>query len=79
MGANANDKLKRTEAIIYSMTAKERANPNIIDGSRRLRIAKGSGLPVQEINLLLKNFKQMKVMMKKMQNTRFDLTSFFGR
>jgi signal recognition particle subunit SRP54 len=79
MGTDANDKLKRTEAIIHSMTAKERANPNIIDGSRRLRIAKGSGLSVQEINLLLKNFKQMKVMMKKIQNTRFDLTSLFSR
>jgi signal recognition particle subunit SRP54 len=65
IGADANEKVKQTEAINHSMTIKERANPNIIDGSRRLRIAKGSGLPVQEVNLLLKNFKQMQIVMKK--------------
>ncbi|MDR1590698.1 MAG: signal recognition particle protein [Puniceicoccales bacterium] len=79
VNSDANDKLKRAEAIIYSMTAKERANPNIIDGSRRLRIAKGSGLSVQEVNLLLKNFKQMQAMMKKMKSSRFDLASLLGR
>ncbi|MDR2812333.1 MAG: signal recognition particle protein [Puniceicoccales bacterium] len=79
MGADASNKVKRTEAIIHSMTAKERANPNIIDGSRRLRIAKGSGLSVQEVNLLLKKFKQMQTMMKKMKNSRFDWTSFGSR
>ncbi|MDR1907128.1 MAG: signal recognition particle protein [Puniceicoccales bacterium] len=79
VGPETNNKVKQTEAIIYSMTAKERANPNIIDGSRRLRIAKGSGLSVQEVNVLLKNFKQMQVMMKKMKNSRFDLASLFGR
>jgi signal recognition particle subunit SRP54 len=78
IGTDTNNKLKRTEAIIYSMTAKERTNPSIIDGSRRLRIAKGSGLPVQEVNLLLKNFKQMQAMLKKMKNSRFDLASLFG-
>jgi len=57
-----------TEAIINSMNNNERKNPNIIDGSRRLRIAKGSGRPVQEVNALLKQFVQMKKMMKKMKN-----------
>ncbi len=56
-----------TEAIINSMNNKERKNPNIIDGSRRLRIAKGSGRSVQEVNSLLKQFFQMKKMMKKMK------------
>ena len=57
-----------TEAIINSMNNNERKNPNIIDGSRRLRIAKGSGRSVQEVNALLKQFVQMKKMMKKMKN-----------
>ena len=53
------------EAIIKSMTPKERNAPEIIDGSRRKRIARGSGRPVQEVNQLLKQFQQMRVMMKK--------------
>jgi len=55
-----------TDAIISSMTFEERRNPTIIDGSRRSRIAKGSGRTVQEINQLLKQFTEMKKMMKKM-------------
>ena len=54
------------EAIISSMTIKEREKPNILDGSRRLRIAKGSGTSVQEVNRLLKQFDSMKSMMKKL-------------
>ena len=66
-----------TEAIINSMNKIERKNPNIIDGSRRLRIAKGSGRPVQEVNALLKQFTQMKKMMKKMNTfNKFSLPSF---
>jgi signal recognition particle subunit SRP54 len=76
--AKANDKIKHTQAIICSMTAKERSNPGMIDGSRRLRIAKGCGLPVSEINVLLKNFKQMQTMMKKIKNPRQNLASLFG-
>jgi signal recognition particle subunit SRP54 len=57
---------KHTEAIILSMTMKERLNPSIINGSRRLRIAKGSGRNVQEVNKLLKQFEDMKTMMKQM-------------
>lgn len=55
------------EAIIDSMTAKERENPRIIGGSRRARIARGSGRPVSEVNQLLKQFFEMKKMMKKSQ------------
>ncbi len=55
------------EAIINSMTAKERENPKIIDGSRRKRIARGSGRPVSEVNQLLKQYSEMKKMMKKSQ------------
>jgi signal recognition particle subunit SRP54 len=55
------------EAIINSMTVKERENPKIIGGSRRARIARGSGRPVSEVNQLLKQFFEMKKMMKKSQ------------
>ncbi|MFH1850842.1 MAG: signal recognition particle protein [Candidatus Neomarinimicrobiota bacterium] len=55
-----------TEAIINSMTPAERSNPQIINGSRRLRIARGSGRSVQEINQLLKQFAQMQKMMRQM-------------
>ncbi len=55
------------EAIINSMTAKEKENPKIIGGSRRARIARGSGRPVSEVNQLLKQFFEMKKMMKKSQ------------
>ncbi len=57
--------LVRVEAIIQSMTKKERARPSIINGSRRKRIADGSGTTIQEINRLLKQFDEMQKMMKK--------------
>ena len=56
---------KRLEAIIYSMTPQERAHPAIIKGSRKKRIARGSGTQVQDINKLMKQFTQMQKMMKK--------------
>jgi signal recognition particle subunit SRP54 len=62
----SNDSFKPIEAAILSMTKKERENPDIIDGSRRRRIAKGSGNSIQEVNNLLKQFDQMRKMMKKM-------------
>jgi signal recognition particle subunit SRP54 len=62
----AEEELKYTEAIILSMTPKERRNPVIINGSRRRRIADGSGTSVQEVNALLKEFEKMKKMMKQM-------------
>ncbi len=58
-----------TEAIINSMTKKERQDPEIIDGSRRRRIAHGSGTSTQEVNRLLKQFKEMKKMMKRFQKS----------
>jgi len=57
-------KMGRTEAIIKSMTPKERSDPSIINGSRRKRIAAGSGTTVQEVNSLLKQFEEVKKMMK---------------
>jgi len=57
-------KLKHVEAIVLSMTPKERSDPEILTGQRRLRIAKGSGRTVQEVNQLLAQFKQMQKMMK---------------
>ena len=57
---------KSIEAIIQSMTPKERTNPEIINQSRRVRIAKGSGTNIQEVNKLLKQFDQMRKMMKMM-------------
>ncbi len=66
--ANVDEKeLDRVEAIIRSMTLAERRNPNIINGSRRKRIAAGSGTRVQDVNKLLKNFEQSKLMMKKIK------------
>lgn len=62
--------LKRQEAIIQSMTAKERANHLIIGPSRRKRIAKGSGTTVQEVNKLLKQFEKTKLTMKKLTRNR---------
>jgi len=56
--------LKKVEAMILSMTPEERRNPNIIDGSRRRRIARGSGVKTQDINQLLNQFRQMQKLMK---------------
>jgi len=61
-----DDSLKPIEAIIKSMTPKERENPDIINGTRRQRIAKGSGTSVNQVNQLLKQFEQMRKMMKTM-------------
>ena len=61
------------EAIILSMTKKERRNPDILKASRKRRIAEGSGRSVEEVNRLLKQFEQMKEMMKKMKNGNLNL------
>ena len=60
----SDDQVRRTEAIIRSMTPAERENPSIINGSRRTRIAKGSGTQVQDVNRLVKQFAEMQKMMK---------------
>ena len=59
-----DDAFKGIEAIIYSMTLEERRNPNIINGSRRKRIADGSGTTVVEVNRILKQFDETKKMMR---------------
>ncbi|HEY8511910.1 MAG TPA: signal recognition particle protein [Cyclobacteriaceae bacterium] len=79
-----DDSFKPIEAIIRSMTPKERENPDIINGSRKNRIAKGSGTTVTEVNQLLKQFNEMRKMMKtmnKMGGPRRALSSLnpFGR
>ena len=62
----ADDKrLKHVEAIVLAMTPGERADPSILTGSRRLRIAKGAGRPVQEINRLLEQFQHMRKFLKR--------------
>ena len=60
--------MAKTEAIILSMTRQERLKPEIINGSRRKRIANGSGTSVEDVNRLLKQFDQMKKMMKQFSN-----------
>lgn len=62
-----DDAFKHIEAMIHSMTPKERANPKLINGSRKKRIANGSGTDIQEVNKLIKQFDQMSKMMKMMQ------------
>ncbi len=62
-----DDAFKGIEAIIHSMTKQERTNPKILNGSRKKRIAMGSGSTVVEVNQLIKQFSQMGKMMKMMQ------------
>jgi len=63
------DSFKQSEAIINSMTRNERRNPDILNASRRRRIAAGSGMAVQDVNRLIKQFREMQKMMKMMQKT----------
>jgi len=65
--------IRHIEAIILSMTPKEREHPEIINGSRRQRIAQGSGTSLQRVNQLLKQFDQMKKMMKRFNKGHFDM------
>lgn len=65
-----DDAFKHIEAIIYSMTPKERANPSLMNGQRKNRIAAGSGTNIQEVNKLLKQFEDTKKMMKMMSNPK---------
>ena len=70
-GQDPEKQMRRVEAIILSMTPQERKNHNILNGSRRKRIARGSGTTVQQVNQLIKDFLEMKKMMRQMQ--RFGL------
>ena len=75
--ANVDDnRVKHLEAIILSMTPGERADPDAMTGSRRMRVAKGSGRTVQEVNQLLNQFKQMSKMMK---SVKPGMKTPFGR
>ena len=78
--SNAEGDLKRIEAIIQSMTLQERRNPKIIKASRKRRIATGSGTSVQDVNSLLKQFREMKKMMKQLTKGRGrGLSNLLGR
>jgi signal recognition particle subunit SRP54 len=73
-------RLKVTQAIINSMTNKERRNPKLLNGSRKRRVAQGSGTTVQEVNQLLTQFQEMQKMMKRFRNPRMrqNLMNMFG-
>jgi signal recognition particle subunit SRP54 len=71
--------LDRLQAIIQSMTPEERANPTVIDGSRRRRIAHGSGTNVQAVGQLVKQFSQMKKLMRQLSKGKMpDLQQLAG-
>ena len=70
IGDKEEKQMSRTEAIILSMTPMERSNPRILSGSRRRRVADGSGTRVSDVNALIKQFSQMKKMMKKMKGSK---------
>ena len=75
---NVDDKqLVWVEAMINSMTPAEREKPEILNGSRRKRIALGSGRSVQEVNQLLKQFSQMKTMMKRLENGENEIPNWY--
>ena len=79
-GINMDEKqMGKVEAIILSMTRKERDKPEVIDGSRRRRIAQGSGTKVEDVNRLLKQFDQMKKMMKQMGGMSPKRMGLFGK
>ncbi len=67
LGGDPERQMARTEAIIHSMTVQERRKPQILNGSRRMRIANGAGVKVVDVNQLLKQFQQMQKMMKMMK------------
>jgi signal recognition particle subunit SRP54 len=70
VGDKEEKKLKHTEALIQSMTVQERRNPQLLNGSRRARISRGAGLPVKDLNALIKQFQQMKKMMRMMKGPK---------
>lgn len=83
IGEKEEKKMTRTQAIIQSMTKQERAKPEILNGSRRARIAAGSGTKVADVNALIKQFTQMRQMMKmlkggKMKNMMRSLGAMRG-
>jgi signal recognition particle subunit SRP54 len=77
--APQKDKFRRYEAILLSMTPRERRTPRLLDGSRRRRIAAGSGTSVPEVNRMLKDFEQAKLMMKALKQGPRGLAALRGR
>ena len=73
-GIDAEKEMQKVEAIINSMTKKERKNPDLLNGSRRLRIANGSGTQVSDINKFIRQFQEMNKMMK-----RFSKMGMFSK
>jgi signal recognition particle subunit SRP54 len=69
-GDEVDSQLPKVEAIIRSMTLQERNNPSVINGSRRKRIARGSGTTIQDVNRLVKQFDQVRKMVKSMSGGR---------
>ena len=76
-GTDANKGMKKTEAILLSMTKKERRNPDLLNASRRRRIARGSGTAVSDVNDVIRQFDQMQRMMKQMRKAK--KSGFRGR
>ena len=72
-------RLKRFEAILLSMTVRERRHPRIIDGSRRRRIAAGSGTAVSDVNQLLRDFDQARTLMKRLRHGPRGLAALRGK
>ena len=70
IGDGAEKQMGRTEAIIKSMTVRERRNPALLNGTRRMRIANGAGVKVVDVNQLLKQFQQMQKLMRQMEAMR---------
>jgi signal recognition particle subunit SRP54 len=77
--APQKDKMKHYEAILLSMTLKERRLPRLLDGSRRRRIAAGSGTSVPEVNRLLKDFENARTVMKALKQGPRGLAGLRGR
>ena len=72
-------RMGHVEAIILSMTPEERRKPKMLNGSRRLRIAKGAGRTIQEVNQLLKQYEQMQKMMKRVGKMPHGMMQQFSR
>ncbi len=73
------ERFQRYEAILQSMTVKERRSPRVIDGSRRRRIAAGSGHTVSEVNRLLKDYDQARALMKRLRHGPRGLSGLRGQ
>lgn len=78
--SDMENRLKRVEAIINSMTKRERANPKVLNASRRRRIATGSGVQVRDVNEVLNQFQQMQTLMSQMRKGKMPkgMPNMFG-